>query len=169
MGASRSLSGGARDRFGRRRLVRELLRQGAWYVGAGAAATLAHALLFVVLREPLGVFPANLLAIIVTTVTNTEFHHRVTFDARGSSRLRRLLAVVVTIAFYTGYTSAALHALQLAVPNPSADQQTATIVAAAMLFGVARFTLLRVWVFAKGRAERYAHGDPVPAVDGRVS
>lgn len=49
--------------------------------------------------------------------------------------------------FYAGYSSAALLMLQLLVNDPTPGQQTATIVAAAALGGLARFTLLRVWVF----------------------
>ncbi|MDV6013712.1 GtrA family protein [Haloechinothrix sp. LS1_15] len=152
MGAGTSASPPARTQ--QEPLLVQLLRQGSWYVAAGAGATAVHALLFLLLREPLGTYPANLTAIAIATVANTEFHHHITFNARGSPKLRRAIAIVVTICFYATYSSAALLALQTAIDNPTATQQTATIITAAMLFGVARFTLLRVWVFAHTRRSR---------------
>ncbi|MBA0126697.1 GtrA family protein [Haloechinothrix sp. YIM 98757] len=149
-----SLSRAVRQWVTRSPLLVQLLRQGTWYVAAGVAATGIHAGLFLLLREPLGTYPANISAIVVSTVANTEFHHYVTFNARGSSRLRRLVAIAVTIAFYATYSSTALAVLQLVVPDPSAAQQTTTIVAAALVFGLVRFVLLRVWVFARTSRSR---------------
>jgi putative flippase GtrA len=128
--------------------ITALLRQSGWYVAAGAGATAVTAGLFLLLREPLGPFAANLTAIVITTVANTEFHRRVTFHAPHSPRRRQAAAVGVTVMFYASYSSTALFLLHLLVDSPTAAQQTTAIVSATLLGGIARFALLRVWVFS---------------------
>jgi putative flippase GtrA len=132
----------------RLRSLTGLVRESAWYIAAGAGSTATHAVLFMLLRGPLGAFPANLGAIVLTTVANTEFHRKVTFEAADSPKRRRAVAIALTVAFYASYSSMALLLLHMAVPSPTAVQQTATIIIAATLGGLARFALLRTWVFS---------------------
>lgn len=129
------------------RAHRRLPREAAWYLLAGMGATATQALLFLLLREPLGAIKGNLVALTITTVANTEFHRTVTFRASPGSLSRRVVAVGLTVVFYASYSSAALLALQLVVDDPTAFQQTAAIIGAASLGGIARFTMLRTWVF----------------------
>lgn len=129
------------------RSVMEVLRQGTWYITAGIVTTAIHALLFLLLSQPFGAFAANLIAIVITTVANTEFHRRITFNSLDSPRRRSTAAIGLTVVFYAGYSSAALLLLRLLVDDPTPGQQTATIVAAAAAGGMARFALLRAWVF----------------------
>lgn len=124
-----------------------LIGQAFNYLAAGAAATAAHAALFLVLREPFGAFAANLTAITVTATANTEFHRRVTFHGRPNATGRRMVALGLTMLYDATYSSAALLALGLLVAEPTATEQTATIVTAAAIGGTARFLLLRNWVF----------------------
>lgn len=131
-----------------------LPREAAWYLLAGVGATATQALLFLLLREPLGAIKGNLVALTMTTVANTEFHRKVTFGAFGGPLARRVVAVGLTVAFYATYSSAALVALQMVVDHPTAIEQTATIVGAACLGGIARFTMLRTWVFHRPAADR---------------
>lgn len=130
----------------------QFTEQALWYVLAGTCATLVHAGLFLLLRGLLGPFPANLLAIVVTATANVEFHHHVTFRNRHeTTTARRLVAIAGTVAYDATYSSAALLLLELFVNDPTATQQTVVIVAAAAAGGIARFLLLRGWVFRPRR------------------
>lgn len=129
--------------------TRRMREQFAWYVVAGTVSTAAHAGLFLLLRDLLGPFPANLLAIVVTATANTEFHRHFTFRGKESTLGRRVVATGLTILYDATYSTVALLGLQLFVADPSATQQTVTIVAAAAIGGLARFLLLRYWVFIR--------------------
>jgi len=126
---------------------RAFTAQALLYIAAGASVTAAHAVLFLLLRGALGPFAANVVAISVTATANVEFHHRVTFRSRRSERGRRLVAVVATVFYDATYSSSALLLLAAFVVDPTATQQTAVIVLAAVAGGIARFLLLRGWVF----------------------
>lgn len=123
--------------------------QFALYVLAGALATAAHAGLFLLMRDVFGAYPANLLAIVLTATANVEFHRHVTFRGKGSSPFRRVVAIAMTVVYDATYSTAGLLLLQVFVPDPTATQQTATIVVAAALGGLVRFMLLRSWVFTR--------------------
>lgn len=146
-----------------------LMRQGGWYIIAGAGATAINAVLFLLLREPLGAYAANLSAIVITTVANTEFHRRVTFDGQNSRRGRRVTAISLTVVFYAGYSSAALLILYALVANPTAVQQALSIVSATVLGGIARFTLLRAWVFSPSVTSTHRGYNGFAGVKGKGS
>ncbi|MBB1158836.1 GtrA family protein [Amycolatopsis sp. FU40] len=123
----------------------------AWYLAAGVVTTGLQAVLFLAFRPEIGAQWANLAALAITTVGNTEFHRRVTFANRSSRAGKRHLQDLVTFAFYAGYGSVVLAALDAVVPHPSAGQQTAALLAASFVGGVVRFAVLRWWVFARAR------------------
>lgn len=129
--------------------TRRMHEQFAWYVVAGTITTGLHALLFLLLRGAIGPFPANLVAIVITATANTEFHRIHTFRGKESTLGRRAVATGLTILYDATYSTAALLGLQIFVADPSATQQTITIVAAAAIGGLARFALLRYWVFIR--------------------
>jgi putative flippase GtrA len=118
-----------------------------WYVVAGAVATGLQELIFLAARPVLSSVPANVLAIALTTLANTEFHRRVTFADLKTSTLRLHLQSLGTFAFYAGYGSVVLVSLQAIVPSPSATLEAAVLAAASTLGGILRFVLLRWWVF----------------------
>lgn len=136
------------DRATRRR---EIGGHAAWYLAAGVVTTGLQAVLFLAFRPEIGAQWANLAALAITTVGNTEFHRRVTFANRSSRAGKRHLQDLVTFAFYAGYGSVVLAALDAVVPHPSAGQQTAVLLAASFVGGVVRFAVLRWWVFARAR------------------
>ena len=136
------------DRIARRR---EMGGHAAWYLAAGVVTTGLQALLFLAFRPEIGAQWANLVALAITTVGNTEFHRRVTFADRTSRAGKRHLQDLVTFAFYAGYGSLVLAALDAVVTHPSAGQQTAALLAASFVGGVVRFAVLRWWVFARAR------------------
>jgi putative flippase GtrA len=126
----------------------ELGHHAAWYVVAGAVTTGAQSVLFMVLQPPIGSQVANLVAIALTTIGNTEFHRRVTFAGRQSEAGKRHLQDFLTFLFYAGYGSIVLASLDVVVDNPSVWMQTVVLFAASGVGGVARFVVLRWWVFA---------------------
>ncbi|WP_216215961.1 GtrA family protein [Amycolatopsis aidingensis] len=128
---------------------REFGRHAAWYVAAGAVTTGLQALLFLALREPFGPHAANLLAIAVTTLANTEFHRRVTFASAASPTGRRYLQAVLTFTFYAGYGAAVLFTLHAVAPQAGAFTESAAVAAASLAGGAIRFLALRSWVFLR--------------------
>ncbi|WP_020666721.1 GtrA family protein [Amycolatopsis nigrescens] len=121
----------------------------AWYVLAGAITTGLQSALFLLAQPAFGSFAANLASIAVTTVANTEFHRRVTFADTPSRPARRHLQSVLTFLFYAGYGSVVLASLHVLDPGYSATEEATVLAAASVLGGVARFVLLRWWVFAR--------------------
>jgi putative flippase GtrA len=130
----------------------ELGTHAAWYVVAGVVTTGLQAVLFLALRDQLGAQVANLIAIALTTIGNTEFHRRVTFAGRGSNAGKRHLQDLLTFAFYAGYGSAVLAVLDAVVERPTSWEETGTLLLASLIGGFVRFAVLRWWVFAH-RAE----------------
>lgn len=119
------------------------------YVVAGGVTTAMQAGLFLLLRPWLDSVLANLVAIAVTTVVNTEFHRRVTFADSESTANRRRVQSLLTFAFYAGYGSVVLAILQSFVDAPSANLEAVVLAVASTLGGLARFVLLRWWVFTR--------------------
>ncbi|WP_158887763.1 GtrA family protein [Amycolatopsis anabasis] len=121
----------------------------AWYVLAGAVTTGLQAALFLAFRPMTGSTAANLLSVAITTILNTEFHRKVTFAGAPSAPARRHLQSVLTFLFYAGYGSAVLLALDAVATAPSATLEATVLATASALGGIARFALLRWWVFAR--------------------
>ncbi|NIH87627.1 GtrA family protein [Amycolatopsis granulosa] len=119
----------------------------AWYTVAGALTTGLQEVLFLGTRPLLGALAANVLALALTTIANTEFQRRVTFAGSPASPLRVHLQSVGTFAFYAGYGSVVLLSLHLFTPAPSAAVQAVALALASALGGLARFAVLRWWVF----------------------
>ena len=130
----------------------ELGHHAAWYVVAGVAATGLQAVLFLVLQPVLGPQLANLAALAVTTIGNTEFHRRVTFATRKSHPGKRHFQDLVTFAFYAAYGSIVLASLDAVISEPTALEQTGALLAASVVGGIARFAVLRWWVFPRQKA-----------------
>lgn len=128
---------------------REFERHAAWYLAAGVLTTLAQLLVFLGLQAAMGSYVANLLAIALTTVANTEFHRRITFADSPSRPARRHLQTVLSFVFYAGYGSAVLLLVQAFVADPTPIVETVALAIASFLGGVARFFLLRAWVFVR--------------------
>ncbi len=130
----------------------ELGHHAAWYVVAGVAATGLQAVLFLALQPVLGAQPANLVALAITTVGNTEFHRRVTFATRKYHAGKRHFQDLVTFAFYAAYGSIVLASLDAMITEPTALEQTGVLLAASVVGGIVRFAVLRWWVFERRSA-----------------
>lgn len=119
----------------------------ALYLVAGTLTTLLQVLLYLAVRAPLGPQPANLVAIAVTTIANTEFHRLVTFAGEQDAPARRHLQTCVSFVFYAFAGSMALFVLHALEPEPSVTVESVVLVATSFAGGVARFLVLRYWVF----------------------
>jgi putative flippase GtrA len=132
----------------------------------GVLSTLAYLLLYVLLRGPMGAFAANAIALAVTAVANTAANRRFTFGVTGSRNALRdqiggLVAFGIGLVLSTG-TLAGVHA---AVHHPSRITELAALVVANGLSTLARFVLLRAWVFHPRHhpPASAGHENPVPA------
>jgi putative flippase GtrA len=92
--------------------------------------------------------PANLAALVLSTVATTEANRRFTFAGRSVDRTREYLQNVGTVVFYAFYSSAVLVVLGDVVDEPTAVQESGVVAAASVLGGAVRFLVLRNWVFA---------------------
>jgi putative flippase GtrA len=135
----------AAARMAERRAVRPVV----WYVTAGVVTTGLQELLFLGARPVLGSVVANIVALALTTLANTEFHRRITFTGRPVSALRLHLQSLGTFTFYASYGSIVLMSLRAITGSPSAALEAVALAAAGTVGGVVRFALFRWWVFTK--------------------
>ncbi|MFI7319354.1 hypothetical protein [Streptomyces venezuelae] len=112
-----------------------------------AVAGLAHSVPWAV---------ANALVTVVSTVLATELHARFTFGAGGRATWRQHVQSAGSAAAAYAVTCGAMLALQQLVAAPGAVLEQAVYLSASALAGVARFAVLRVAVFARGRRPRTA-------------
>ncbi|MGI8799889.1 MAG: GtrA family protein [Pseudonocardia sp.] len=146
------------------RLKRDL----AWYAAIGIATTGGQAVLYLLLREFSAPAIASFGALLVATLVNTEAHRDITFRAAGhvgpwqahlQAGATSLFVYVVNLAL-----TSEVDALSLG------DQpllEVAVLTAVAAIAGIARFALLRQWVFRPRppAATPAAHrGDPAQMV-----
>jgi putative flippase GtrA len=124
----------------------------ARFAAVGVLSTVAHALLFLLLRGWLGAVGANALALALTAVGNTALNRRFTFGVRGRAglvrhHLRGGLVFVLTLAL----TNSALAVLGGLAPSPPRAVELAVLVAANLAATVTRYVAMRTWVFAQRR------------------
>ncbi|WP_435154893.1 GtrA family protein [Amycolatopsis sacchari] len=122
----------------------------AWYVVAGVVTTGLQELVFLAARPLVDSFAANVLAIGLTTIANTEFHRRVTFAHMKASVAKLHLQSAGTFAFYASYGSLVLVLLHWLVSSPSATLEAVVLAATSAVGGILRFVVLRWWVFTTG-------------------
>jgi putative flippase GtrA len=123
------------------------------FLGIGVASTLAYALLYVLLRGPLGAGAANAVALAITAVANTQANRALTFGVRGRVGLLRQHAMGAVVFVLTlGLTSGALAVLHGLDPRPGTALEVTVLVAAGICATVTRYVALRTWVFARGGA-----------------
>jgi putative flippase GtrA len=91
---------------------------------------------------------ANLVALTVTTVFNTEANRRFTFIGAGRSLVRVHAQAALVFLGYYALTSLALLAVSSLVAQPSRALEIGVLLGASVLGTVGRFLLLRGWVFA---------------------
>jgi glycosyltransferase involved in cell wall biosynthesis len=135
--------------------VSRSLRQFGSFGMIGVMSTLAYVLLFNLLRNLTSAPIANALALLATAIANTAANRRLTFGVVGRGRLTgdhagglAALGVALTI------TTTSLLLLHLAVPNAGRLMETMVLIAASAIATLARFLLLRAWIFQRRRGRR---------------
>lgn len=127
----------------------QLGRQLAVFSVIGLASTVATVILYALLRPWWPPLLANLGALVMVTLLNTEANRRLTFAGSGGSRRRVHAQALVVFALYYTLTSGALLALQQLIARPSRWLEIAVLLGASIVGTAARFMLLRSWVFPR--------------------
>jgi glycosyltransferase involved in cell wall biosynthesis len=136
------------------------------FAGVGIVSTVAYALLYLLLRSPLGPQAANVLALAITAIANTAANRRITFRVRGRVGLARQHALGAFVYLLTvGLTTGALAVLQALDPSPPRALEVAVLVAAGCAATVTRYVALRTWVFARGRHPATLAGGEQPLLE----
>jgi putative flippase GtrA len=137
----------------------------ARFMGVGLVSTVAYALLYLLLRAPLGPGGSNAVALAVTAVANTQANRALTFGLRGRERLLRQHAMGAAVYVLTlGLTAGAMAVLHDLDAASSRLLEVAVLVAASICATVTRFVALRTWVFAQRR--RAPQSTPVARITG---
>ncbi|MFL6189020.1 MAG: glycosyltransferase [Actinomycetes bacterium] len=135
-----------------RGMARVARRQLPSFAAIGAVSTLAYLGLFWVLRSALSAVAANALALLVTAVANRRF----TFGVTGRHRrLRQHLEGLVVFGLGLAMTTGALGLLERTTDHPGRAAELVALVAANAAATVARFVLLRSWVFHPHRTSPF--------------
>lgn len=113
----------------------------------GGVATLLTLALYTAFRTWWPPLAANLVAIIISTLFNTEANRRLTF--RGSTRSPALVHVQSFVVFclYCGFTSVALFVLNVVADHPARWVELVVLLLASAVGSLGRFVLLSTWVF----------------------
>lgn len=131
------------------------------FLAIGVLSTLAYALLFLLLRGPLGPAGANAAALAITAVGNTQANRRLTFRVRGREALTQhhlqgSLVFLLTLAL----TNGVLTLLHDVWASPPRAVELAALVSASLAATVIRYLALRNWVFAGAGAGAGARRRP---------
>ena len=120
----------------------------ARFAAIGVLSTLAHLVLYLLLRDPLGAYAANLVALLVTAVANTGANRRLTFGVRGrDGAVAQQFQGLVVFGLGLALTTGALALLAGAAPGAGAAVELAVLVAANALATLLRFVAFRTWIF----------------------
>ena len=135
----------------RPRLEPSLAGQIARFASIGLLSTGLFTLLFYVLAGPIGAVPAGIAAMLLCSLANTAANRRLTFLLRGRTDLVRHHAAALGVNLLPlTLTTGTLIALDL-VGTTALGVQLVAVTAANAGATVARFVLLRIWVFRPAR------------------
>src|SRR6185312_7143033 len=106
-------------------MPRQLVR----FAAIGVASTVAHLVLFALLRLVAGAILANVVALLVTSVANTAANRRLTFGVRGrDGAARHQLKGLLIFGLGLGLTTGALALLGYVAPDASRLVELAVLV-----------------------------------------
>jgi putative flippase GtrA len=123
------------------------LRSLAMFAAVGFAATLITLALYTVFRTWWPPLAANLVAVTMSTLFNTEANRRLTFRTRPRSLAIAHAQAFLVSGLYLGFTSGALLVLAAIVTTPPRWTELLVLLAASVLGTLGRFVLLSAWVF----------------------
>ncbi|RPF24863.1 hypothetical protein [Streptomyces sp. TLI_185] len=110
---------------------------------------------------------ANAVITVASTLLATDLHARFTFGAGGRATWRQHVQSAGSAVAAYAVTCVAMFVLQLLVAAPGAVLEQVVYLSASALAGIARFAVLRLVVFARGRSQAAATVRPVPASAAR--
>jgi len=118
----------------------------------GVVSTIAHGLLYMMFRNWWSVPVANLAALILCTLANTEANRRWTFRraAKVWKRLHVHVRGLVVFGMYYAFTSFCAMLWQRFNPEVTLVSETLVLLGSALTGTVLRFVLMRGWVFGAG-------------------
>ncbi|WP_433354636.1 glycosyltransferase [Microtetraspora malaysiensis] len=154
--ARRTLSGAVRlpvpARVRHAALPAGMARQLPSFALIGAISTAAYLAIFWLLRGVMPAVAANAVALLVTAIANTAANRRFTFGVTGTSgalrhQIEGLAAFLIGLALTTGI-------LALLPAGASRGAELAGVIVANGAATLARFLLMRVWVFNPRREGR---------------
>ncbi|MEU2929448.1 hypothetical protein ABZ636_30985 [Streptomyces sp. NPDC007251] len=115
---------------------------------------------------------ANAVITAASTLLATELHARFTFGAGGRATWRQHVQSAGSATAAYAVTCVAMAGLQLLVAAPGPVLEQVVYLSASALAGIARFAVLRLVVFARGRSQAVAAGRtarPAPAAVAQAS
>jgi putative flippase GtrA len=118
-------------------------RQVATFALVGAMSTAVSLAVFLALRGSVGAIVANVIAVLTTTVANSWANRRYTFGRYGSQGRWLHYLASITILF----AGLAFATIGLALVGDALGPQLAVIAVVWSLTALARFALLRRWIF----------------------
>jgi len=125
----------------------EYHREMARYASVGILSSIAYLAIFLLFRDQLGMFIANLVAAAATATLNTLAHTLFTFRAKRGGHIRQaVLAGALSFAVGIGLTSAAL-ALTYLIGRTTTLAEGIAILAGMVAASCVRFVLLREWAY----------------------
>jgi glycosyltransferase involved in cell wall biosynthesis len=125
----------------------------ARFLAIGACSTIAYAILYLLLRGPLGPGGANALALALTAVANTQANRHYTFGVRGRPELlRQHAAGALVYLLALALSGGALDVLRRLDPHPGVLLEVVVLVAASTAATITRYCALKAWVFGRRRA-----------------
>jgi putative flippase GtrA len=117
------------------------------FARVGMVSTLVYLALFLAFRDLLGALVANAVVLVLTTAVNTAVHARFTFAGRGPFRHRtQLLGAATVLVTSVGLTTLALVVAGVLAPDSRLAEMAAILIGTGVA-ALARFCLLRAWVF----------------------
>jgi putative flippase GtrA len=145
-----------------------LPRQVGVFAVIGVLSTVAYLALYVVLRSWVGPQVSNATALLITAVANTAANRRWTFAGRGRSGVWRQQAEgLVVFGIGLAVSSGALALVHAVRSRPGTVVEVSALVVANGLATLARFVLLRSWVFNPGRAGPATRASHVIVTEGQ--
>jgi putative flippase GtrA len=136
------------------------LRNLVMFGAIGLVATVTTLVLYTVFRTWWPPLVANLVAMTLSLLLNTEANRRLTFRARSRGPLALVhLQSLIVFGLYCGFTSGALLVLAAVTDHPSRLVELVVLLASSAIGTLGRFVLLNTWVFRPHPVPSPAAGD----------
>jgi putative flippase GtrA len=125
--------------------------QMARFASIGLVSTVVFGLFYVVLRNPLGSVGAAVVALVSCAIANTAANRRLTFSLRGRAGRRRHYAAALALSLLPLALIVTALGVLAVLDATSLAVELVVLTAVNAIAALARFALLRAWVFAPAR------------------